>query len=311
MLRTRSDPGTIEKMPLSPFCSILRLHATAPNHGVGLVGELLQSVASEYNIFQKITEFSPLSALLASLRKDESFEASESTYKFLDNCILRLVRKPIKYLGDVNEYMRGSEDPSKYIPDPIISLLVMAIVEQWPFVVKDYESVDLVDAAAWIARYFTCSRNIGEDSATLEVSRDLITSHTENKQALSLLDNASRQKVEIPSKIRQDDQKDGSELETRLTIATHPRTSRDVEFEHLKSTLESNLQPPAEAEDHPGLNRWSRKDVLETIEDGALADLVECLCSEYEEIRRQAIVNLKLFMSKLEVGHFILVLAAD
>ena len=289
-------------MHLSPFSSILQLYGTAHTTGTSLVGELLQSVASEYNMLQKFTTVPSFLALLFSLKEDKGYKPSDSTYKFLDNCVLRLVRKPIKYFGDMEEYAHGLKDTLEKRDNPIISLLTMAIVEQWPFLVKSHESNQLMNAASWVARYLKCSRDIGEDSHVLGSVRDRLMGSTEEKSVLSIFSNTFEQSISIAPGLLEGSQEHESKAQDSPPRSVRSQSPHNTELEHLTNNLEQALNLPTETENHPGLNRWSRRDVLEGIEDGAVADLLMCLCSQHEEIRRQALVNLKLLMSKLEVS---------
>ena len=290
-------------MALSPFSSILKVHVLADDTSASLIGQLLQSVVSEHHILQKVTKVPSFLALLSSLKKDHGFKASDSTWEFLDNCILRLVRKPIKYFGDIEEYNSVSADDSDENKRPIISLLVMAVVEQWPFIVRDYERVDLLNAASWVARYLKYSQDIGEDSSVLSLVQDRLNSSSEGKLDISVFKSASKQSTLITPSLQENSQRSNPEFRDGMARARLSSVSGEVGLDNLASTLEHTLKPPLEAEDHPGLNRWSRKDVAEGIEDDSVSDLLVCLCSEHEEIRRQALINLKLLMSKLQVSY--------
>jgi nucleolar pre-ribosomal-associated protein 1 len=60
---------------------------------------------------------------------------------------------------------------------------------------------------------------------------------------------------------------------------------------------------PTEGTSHNALHKWEREEIEAALEQGHIDELILCLCSEHEEVRRQAVANLVRFMAKLKVCH--------
>ena len=293
----------VESMSLSPFTTILRLHINAT--GLGLednVRALLGAIIRDNAILQQATETSSLDALLASLGCYGDWRASDTVYGFLDNCILRLVRKPIKYCGDVANIanISSSGDETQGTENITISLLLIVILEQWSFLVNTAKATDLISVAHWLARYLEFSKHIGEDLFVLHHIRDQLRIKVQDKDCRLILKNA----LAVPRKIRLPDMVDGKAISTGPETDTSLGVARQRPLLIWDSISNSVLPsaPPDEAEDYPGLNRWTQKDLSNAVEENAVGDLLLCLCSKEEEVRRQAILNLRILMRKLEVS---------
>jgi nucleolar pre-ribosomal-associated protein 1 len=88
--------------------------------------------------------------------------------------------------------------------------------------------------------------------------------------------------------------KSESESKSRQKTATEETLREDL--------LEKFGGLPVEDESHSGLYRWERNEIEVSLEQGYVGELVLCLCSEHEEIRRQASVGLSRFMFKIKVS---------
>ena len=81
-------------------------------------------------------------------------------------------------------------------------------------------------------------------------------------------------------------------------VSTDSGPSKKTEQLHL-SDIFSKL--PVEDERHAALHKWEREDLTEALEQGDIGELLLCLCSGHEEIRRQAHSAITRFMAKLKV----------
>lgn len=61
---------------------------------------------------------------------------------------------------------------------------------------------------------------------------------------------------------------------------------------------------PTEGTTHNALHKWEREEVEQAVEQGRIAELILCLCSQHEEVRRQAFANLVRFMAKLKESKY-------
>src|SRR5690606_24339801 len=59
---------------------------------------------------------------------------------------------------------------------------------------------------------------------------------------------------------------------------------------------------PIEDETHSALHRWEREDLEASLDHGYVGELFLCLCSEHEEIRRQAFAAIGRFMVTVKVS---------
>lgn len=280
-------------MPLSPFTSILRLYASNPNRGYENVETLLQSIVSEHSILKHDSLFG---SLIHTLSRQGEWFASDQLYSFLDNCILRVVRKPIKYVGDLDGYLSPNTSNKASETDRSVSLLLMAVVEQWPFCERSLGHKAMSNIAIWIKRFIEGLWQSGESQQTLlRISSKLRSSTSHDDPGFADMLEVSRfaqarSPEEIIPRIEDEIDDDTSAL-------------RESSTQSLKEALDEALQPPIEPAKHPGIHQWMKRNISDAVEDGLIGDLVLCFCSQHEEIRRQALVNIKIIMSKLEVRH--------
>ena len=289
-------------MPLSPFTTILKLGISKQGTVADEISVLMRSIIRDYAILQQETSFSSFVALRASLSSTSGWEASSALYEFLDNCILRFIRKSIKYAGDKDAWQEQypPTNPIGAMKKPI-SLLFFVLLEQWPFFASENSNPNLDNVSSWLARYLNMSYEIGEDIDTLRGIRDQLLIEVGELKCGASFRNAwtdiSVRKVS---------------METQIPLISD-RTCKDVATIEVHSTVHqdqlalapaSSLYPcvPEEDENHLGLNRCIKDDVELAVVDGAVGDLLLCLCSKYTEIRRQALLNIRILVAKLEVS---------
>lgn len=251
---------------------------------------LIQDILIQDSVLADVSSFN---GLLSSLDASDS-ETLAAELSFLDNCITRVVKKPVVYL-DLTDNLRGDDQNSH----KRLSLLVSVVVEQWPFVVKagDINREKLV--SEWISRFFIALADHGEDAKALAEACNAILSSTENKKARSPL-------KEVLKHLKQADattiDKDGaSEMKpVDLAASSHQNIDFQSDLEATFGTL------PAEPKSHNGLIKWDREEIEMAVDNGYAADLIFCLCSEHEEIRRQAATAIPRFMKKIMVRCLVL-----
>ena len=287
-------------MPISPFTTILRLHVDAAKDALTNIRELLQSVARDHTILQHDTEISAFDALIASLEANGQWQASSPLYAFLDNCILRLVRKTIKYYGDLKELRDRTLAENTENQTKPVSLLLMAILEQWSFVEATPAS-NLENITSWLARYLEYLQFIGEDTNILQNVRDQLIDRLEDKRCCSMLEAILKEQpnFEAATLLRGQLHAVGNPVSNDSGIKKHsPVSSGDT----ARHDIHLAYGPPDEAEDHPELSRWIKQDMADAVEEGTIGKLLLCLCSKYGEIRKQALPAIQNLMAKLEVS---------
>lgn len=220
-------------------------------------------------------------ALIKSLRASNG-KALKSQLVFLDNCLLRLVKKPVLYL-DSTENLLGTRKTK-------LSALTATVSEQWPFVVKSGDEEKETAIASWVAKFLKYLKAVGEDEEALPSVRDTILHATNKKKARSALKGAFRSPAETP-----------------LIEAGEATADISKKNDPSKNPVEVHLPEifgklPVEDETHAALHKWERENLEEALEQGYIGELLLCLCSEYEEIRRQTYSAVTRFMGKIKVG---------
>jgi len=142
---------------------------------------------------------------------------------------------------------------------------------------------------------------IGEDEPLLELVRDALVASADQAYQDVLKDSflwkMGKEKAKEALKLATGADFSGSERS-----AASPVPPEELE-QSAKALVHVDLElPPQEDEKHTGLNRWRKKDLEESIEDGDVGELLICLCSKHAEIRLQAVTNIHLLMSRLDVS---------
>lgn len=255
---------------------------------------LLKKIVRENAILQFTTQLNALDALVITLRNDGDWTASKCLFDFLDDCIGRLVRRPIAYQDALDEIVASQEEKNTKNHGPV-SLLLLPLVEQWPFLVKNKpEEADNV--AEWLVRFSNALNTIHEDQTILShLLQKLANTAQKDKRIADIfthaLKNSASNVFTIPHHFIAD-----SSNEDSLDV------QQDYNLGEGTTDFTISEPPPLEDENHPGLNRWMQKEVDEAIEEGPLRDLLLCLCSKHTSIRIQAFGNIQRFAMKLKVS---------
>ncbi|EMC91675.1 hypothetical protein BAUCODRAFT_152069 [Baudoinia panamericana UAMH 10762] len=265
----------------SPIVSLLRIHMNAVQNSQ--IRRLLSHVLEAHDI---IADDRELEALLASFLKMANGDAGyAAVWMFVDDCIARVSRQPVKYVdqleeaisshesGSQEQLMRGLESyESSNRGRSFPGLLAVAVVEQVAFVTEKPIIV------AWAYRYMQFLRHGKETSVSL--------------QALGL---------RVPH-IRDGNVETPMNMEALLEDIRLQHPASNLQHDRTASTEAPTLPftaPALESDDHPELLRWAQKDLGLAIEDGDIAALILCLCSKHTEVRRQAHIQLCLLFAQL------------
>ena len=250
-------------------------------------------------------DMTSLDRLALSLQDLEDWQVSVREFEFLDHCILRVIRKPIHYYDTLANLIAAAELDTK--PGNCqVDLLLITIVEQWPFLVKSVDVPTVTHVSRWLVRYIEVTKSgnghvehlspQGETTRLLSQIRDQLKAEVQDIscRAIFEMDLKERPEFGIEEPVAAD------------TIIESRQTSRRAAspLKTLPNLSEMSLPPgpPEEHEDHPGLHRWTRYEVQDAISEGHIKGLLLCLCSKYMEIRKQALTGVRAFMMKLEVG---------
>lgn len=296
-----------ESMTLSPFTMLLRLYLDRIRAGAisEHLGTLLNAVATESQILRSNTSRPSLDALVLSLQDSEDWKASGRVFEFLDHCILHLVRRPVHYY-DILVELEAAAKLDVNLGDYQVDLLLIAIMDQWRFMVESADAPTVTNVSIWLVRFIE-EMNLTNDYHEKTPVRDRTTkllSQIHDRLKPGIQDfycHAMFERVLVERSVV------GTlgQLVTAKTINETGQISRlvDPPLEappKLEVALPSG--PEEEHEDHPGLHRWTRHKVQEAITEGHVKALILCLCSKYVGIRKQALTGVRAFMTRLKVG---------
>ncbi|OAX83914.1 hypothetical protein ACJ72_01727 [Emergomyces africanus] len=270
-----------ESLQFSAFVSVFKvlIESTSDQAPLEDIKRLVQDVLTHNSVIVSPASFS---ALLSSI--DASDSAILATQlSFLDNCITRLVKKPVLYL-DLVQSLVGGRCQEK------LSLLVGVISEQWPFVAKSGQLDKQEIISGWISRLLGLLNVAGEDEKALKTVRDEIIDSMDTKKGRSVLKKTFKHAKETG------DQNGISHTLVTTDVTSKPESRVRTSHVNLTEVFGTLL---VESESHPVLNRWEREEIELALEKGHIGELMLCLCSEYEEIRRQASAALSRFMVKI------------
>lgn len=249
----------------------------------------------ETTLLHPATTYNSFEVLLLSLQNLNHGPPSNSLFEFLDNSILRCLRKPVKYHDDLAAIVSELTPNIGEIKACKVDLLMVTILDQWPFLTESENLVVLKEVALWLVRYLDFLMNNGGSLALLSMFRELLKRQVRDKDIRGLLEQALKQPTIHGTKDELMKVDSSSQQRNNPSANLHQETGVELTKEITVPQL------PTEDEDHPALIRWAQMGVFEAIKDGQIGGLILCLCSKYEDIRKQAIVNLGKFSGILQV----------
>lgn len=282
-----------EGLTISPIIAMLKLCVEAPTDVPLLkLRSVLRSVIEENQILQTATPISALETLVLRLRELYGPNSGE-VYEFIDDCISRCASKPIKYiflLEEIQTEAHGSVEKR-----PPVSLLTLAILEQWPFIIKVANEDVLQEIAEFVSRYLAASIKIGEDQKALKLVIKRIAALIPKEWPVGKIIERSRKLIEsivVPglNPIRSPD------LGNKDSAPSESATSTIIE------TMLGDTK--RKTEDHNALTKWIGKEVDEVVEAGYVAALVVLLSSEHLSVRKEAATNISKFSVQLKESNF-------
>jgi nucleolar pre-ribosomal-associated protein 1 len=299
-MRWWQKPKTLQH---SPFVTLLKLLVTSKDNELYTgVKSLLDAVLQDQEMLQTKTSPNALDALIASLEPSAGAVPSVEVLDFLDDCCARFIKVPIKYFDDLDA-MCAKASLSQTDIGPF-SPLLMTLVEQWPFKGGESATGPAAEAlAGWLSKLLYLFNLIGEDETILALVRD------------SLIESAGKAYKEVLKdaflwKMYKARAKEALKLATGANFSGSERSSASPVPQpeaavpaKIAAAVDLEL-PPQEDEKHTGLTRWRKKEIDEAIEDGDIGELLLCLCSKHQEIRIQAITNVRQLLATIGVSLF-------
>ncbi|KAI9375764.1 ribosome 60S biogenesis N-terminal-domain-containing protein [Aspergillus egyptiacus] len=277
-LRWWQQPGS---MKFSAFTSILKVLLTASSgHSLKEIESLLKNILSEHSI---LSPSSSSSSLLSCFDKSDT-ETLQHQLAFFDNCACRIAKKPVHYFDLLGSLVETADS---------LSPLVTALVEQWPFVFKAGNAVAEKAVCEFIVSVLGELYSAGENSQGLKAARDSLVDATEDKKLRSQLKKALKGREDAEEDVVMEDAQSAKQ-----TVPPSKTDRHDVDLEGIFGSL------PVEGTTHNGLSRWEQKELELSLEEGRVSELVLCLCSDHEEVRRQAVANISRLMLKLKESKY-------
>ena len=256
-------------LTLTPIVTLLRLHRR--NVTNTSIRALLSDVLTEHDILNATTgdgQTTPFDALVASVLQ---LEDGDTAWAFIDDCIGRATRKPIKYVDDL-EALRATSASTGDSNLP--SVLAAVLLEQATFVAAKVDDEGKAEAA-WLVLFIKVlqlSSDAGEVLHTLGAKATKLLGKHSTRAEGSAIDSLNSLKAMLPKQAMNDvDEKPKEEPQAPA-----------LSFDPI----------PIERDNRTELFRWAQKDIDLAIEDGDISALVLCLCSKHNDIRRQALTQI-------------------
>lgn len=263
----------------SPVITLLQLHAKSPRNRE--MRELLTHVVCSGQVLK---DGEDLEYLLASVQ-EPGVSNNEVVWDFLDDCLTRASKKPIKYLDDLEALTAGEDNVS------VPSLLCGVLLEQTPFLLQregyDYAvrmMVIFFSLAGLNPYHDDYGPNAG--SGKLEKRVQSFMGEIDLERYVGAADVGDVDDLLERVRMPQDD-----------PVIDEAAIARDSA--HQEDTVPPFDPPPRESDNHPELLNWVQKDLDMALEDGKIAALVLCLCSKHFDVRTQALAQLRKLEDRL------------
>ena len=287
----------LESRPYTTFTALLRLFVAGRRKGREEgTGHILENILIQNFIVSPGGASSAFDALVKSLRKVPSTSARNRVYRFLDICFQRLSNRSIHYADVLTSLSTGITNSSKATTTQKADLLLVAAAEQLYHLGDHEDTSELLAVTSWYKSLLQLSLHRGVD---LDLIRRIYDGFSDTRigkdygltPEIISMEVLDKQNVHEPS----------LQSETGEDSRGHiPHTAQESTQSTGLGTLPGLIK---EDERHPGLTKWAREEASDAIKDGDIGNLILCLCSMHQEIRLQALTNLRTFSSKLQVSH--------
>ncbi|KAL9099014.1 MAG: hypothetical protein Q9163_005426, partial [Psora crenata] len=288
----------LDKSRLTPFTRLLQIHVcTAAHYQTARIRGALETIGRECGVFRPDPRCLGLDILVLSLRAAHVGEDGE-IYDFLDNTLMRLVRKPVVYYESMINLAASTMAVDGYARSKL-DLLVLALAEQWPHLNQSKTFFIVKDVAAWLNSYMHLLRHTGSNPDILCTLTEQVISATTDSRHQAIFERPSKLSLDPGLRSKLDahwsSQRESAQSDLIVSIATQ-------EVQPLEAHIASG--PQTEKEDHSGLYLWRGEEVQDAISDGVIGRLFLCLCSQHKAIRRESLVNARKFMRGVEVSEY-------
>ena len=272
-----------EAAALSPFVSLLKVAVSLdPATSVRKsILNLLRTAMMEQGVVE--SDERSFDSLITSLSSTKKWSADQHTYTFLENCMSRVCRQPIKYLEQLESLQTYNSDKTR------LSLLACCIAEQWPFIAKVDDKEAQKSIASWTAHIFDAFAVAGENVRVIaQLQEEML--QVSSEKARSILQKAIEKQHKNPIKLL------GTLSEP--TPPTNESQSNEETQQDTDLDLNTTFGPlPTSPTTLSGLTNWALTTLEADIHSPRLSRLIQCTTSPLSEIRLQTFTTLQSLLS--------------
>jgi nucleolar pre-ribosomal-associated protein 1 len=284
-----------EGLQVSPFTAMLALCAEASSDlPLVEIRSIIASLASDNGILQSQTKPTAVDALITALKSSLTSGDADDVFDFVDNCALRCSTKSINYIAaldsleGVTHMERSDEVEIQHLP---ISLLLLAIQEQYLFVVKSDEVEKISRISAFIAQYLAASVKINEDKPIIKsLSKTMVADAESHPKAAKFISKWKKlvEDLEI------------NEVQEPETAEAASEVADLEEHKQLALIAELSNTTYPDFSGSSALQRWTSKEVDTLVEEGYLTSLIALLSSPTLSARLEALTAILKISHKLK-----------
>ena len=291
----------VDTVPKILFTQILRFCVEQPKDcGESRWQDVLNMASNSVGLLNQEPMYPATNILVKSLQICSHDETPEKTYAFLDNCIARFVKAPVRYYDALDDLTANISSPRPRTPQGGFSPLIMTAIEQLPHSLSSKDREGSASILRWFASWLQLSAEHGGDKGLLEATSKCFQdrcSSTDKAGARGLgFDWKSDDGFAEIFLHTSNDSSASNQLQHEQTIPVSTRTKAKVDSGwngDLEAALLWETGLPPIDRSNLGLTQWVRKTFPEIVEDNSLSMLVKCLCSEHQEVRKQALISLR------------------
>ncbi|KAI0387844.1 ribosome 60S biogenesis N-terminal-domain-containing protein [Hypomontagnella monticulosa] len=282
-------------MPHSPFTTLLRLSVEKTT---GLSNESLNNVlhwvAGEHQLVENRPKFPGLYPLIAALKSLGSIDSA--IWAFLDNCVERCARTPVKYLEMIEEQLSKASLPED--EDTITCPLMMTIAEQIPyFKSSSPDKATLKEFVQLLSEYLGHSLAVGVSQPFLTATRELFATGLGDQKISTKLRIKERKK---PTSALHENQQEHDTVINGWNNGANREMDVDSTDQITPEDLEQSLSVPIVTSKDNSLLKWSSKTPEELVEEGYASSVIRLLSSEHSSIRREALTSIAKMAAKIK-----------
>ena len=242
--------------------------------------------------------FPAVSILLSSLEVCLAAQGEHSAYIFIDNCITRFAKAPVRYHDALDELASSTSSGSNFEK---FSPLLMTVLEQLPYLVGvgDKDSTSLVHL--WLTQWILISIENGGNRILYGAVTDRLDQQFPTTQSAMKNNQEASGRALPPSLMTPPHQ--SREVTESSRLFTEP-TSKSAGYARRESRddfWEVSQPQESQAAIVPVSFHSTHEDVDEIVEKAQVKNLVLCLCSEDEATRKQGLIQLRRLHAVIKV----------